>query len=113
MRVPNDRSITPVSDITSIKDSIVDGRFSEEELLDLNHFVVSELKEARARAARRNIHRLKAGGRAKIVGKLRGDAYFGRVGKVVEVKRTRVVMQFEGDLGTVTIPASVLAPADE
>lgn len=100
-------------DASAIKDAIIDGAFDEEELFELNRFIVDELKAARQRKARRNIHRLYPGSRATVVGHLRGDAYLHETGEVIEVKRTRVSMRFPGKPGTVTIPASVLAPADE
>lgn len=99
--------------ITSIKNDIIDGRFTEDELFSLNKLVVAEIKEARNRASRRAIQQLQPGNLAKVTGRLRGDAYYGEVGVVTKVNRTRVQMRFEGNPRLVNIPANVLEPVDE
>lgn len=81
---------------------------SEEELLRLNKFIIGELKEVRAREARRTVASLRAGDTVEVGTGLRGDAYLGQRAEVVKVNRTRVVCRFEGELANVTIPASVL-----
>ena len=101
-----------MSDLSTIRSTIMDARLDEDDLRSLNHFVVEELKAARQRQARLNIHDLRVGGQARVTGRLRGDAHLGEVGTVIRINRTRVVMQF-GSAGSVTIPASVLAPHNE
>lgn len=99
-----------MSDLNSITEDILNARLNEDELLQLNKLIVDEVKEARRRDARRTISKLKPGSRAKVVGRLSGNAYFGETGEVVKINRTTVTMNFEGDYG-VRIPASVLEPA--
>jgi len=96
----------------NITDTILDARFTEDELLRLNDFVITEIKEARRRDARRTIANLRVGGKAKVAKPLSGNAYLGEVGEVVKVNRTTVTMKFEKDHTAVRIPASVLEPAD-
>lgn len=100
-----------MSRFEEIRDNILDARLSEEELIELNRLVVGEIKEARRREARRTITQLKPGGQATVVGRLTGGHYLGETGEVVKINRTTVTMKFEGEHGTVRIPASVLEPA--
>lgn len=102
-----------MADLLAIKNDIIDARLTTEELTTLNRFIVDELKLARSRQARQNIQTLEPGQRAKVVGKLKGDAYLNQTGEIVRVNRTRVVMTFNSDPRQVAIPASVLAPTDE
>lgn len=97
-----------MSTFEEIRNAILDARLTEDELVDLNHLVVGEVKEARRREARRTISQLKEGGKAKVVGRLTGGHYLGRTGDIIKINRTTVTMKFEGEYGTVRIPASVL-----
>lgn len=97
-----------MSTFEEITEIIVRARLSEDELLRLNKVVVSELKEERARQSRRAVAALQEGDTVEVTGRLRGNAYLGQTAEVVKVNRTRVVCKFDGELRSVTIPASVL-----